>query len=199
MRIVLTLALIIGFMACQQESSNDTTTEESSNSVANTAPASIPTTEYPIVEVYQNKNGVPIYNGFLEADTSTMSSGNKYMVKVIAYDLWGKFLYLDKNYEVVATDKPDEITAADLGLYHPYLLRISVMTKPVSLQNVQTVQLGFSDNGVSSIHRTDFLNARLEGWDMQLSTKRNFTPCKQDDLKCNAEGVLQNIVGSMFR
>lgn len=183
----------MAFVACKNETTTTSTTTE-------TAPPVVYTTkDYPLVEFYRNKNEVQIYNGFIEADTSIMSSGNKYMIQVVAYELWKKFLYLDKNFEIAATDNPDEITLADLSPYHPYLLRMSMMSKPAGFQNVQTVQVGFSDTGVSSIHRTDFLQARIEGWDMKLSSKKNFSPCKEDDLRCKAESVLASIVESMFR
>ncbi|MFK7947255.1 MAG: hypothetical protein AB8G11_06690 [Saprospiraceae bacterium] len=157
------------------------------------------TTEYPVVDVYQNTNGVPIYNGFIDMDTLEMSSGNKYIMNTMAYNVWNKFLYLDNNYEVVITDKPDEVSKMNLGKFHPYILRISVMKKPVNLQNVQTVVVGISDNGVSNVHRTDFLQARLEGWDMQLSTKQNFPSCTTDDLECKAKQITASVVNSMFR
>lgn len=157
------------------------------------------TTEHPIVEVYQNTNGVPIYNGFIDLDTLDMSSGNKYIVNTVAYNLWNKFMYLNNNYEVVITDKPDEVAQMNLGKFHPYILRISVMKKPVNILNVQTVVAGISDNGVSSVHRTDFLQARLDGWDMQLSTKQNFPSCTTDDLECKAKQLTISVVSSMFR
>lgn len=157
------------------------------------------TTEHPIVDVYYNKNGVPIHNGFLDMDTLEMSSGNKYIMNTVSYNLWNKFLYLDNNYEIVITDKPDEVSRMNLGKFHPYILRISVMKKPVNLQNVQTVVASISDNGVSNVHRTDFLQARLDGWDMQLSTKKNFPNCTTDDMECKAKQLTISVVSSMFR
>jgi hypothetical protein len=194
MRLLLAIMILMSFVACKNEvMTTPSTTVE-------TVPlVTYSTKDYPLVEFYRNKNEVQIYNGFIEADTSIMSSGNKFMIQVVAYELWGKFLYLTKNYEIVATDNPDEITLADLGAYHPYLLRVSMMSKPAGFQNVQMVQVGFSDTGVSSVHRTDFLQARIEGWDMKLSSKKNFSPCTEDDLRCKAESVLGTIVESMFR
>jgi hypothetical protein len=196
MRLLFAITILLSIVACKNE---NTTPEITTVNSTTTASADVSTIEYPLVEFYRNTNGVQIYNGFVDADTSMMSSGNKYMIDVVAYELWGKFLYLDKNNEFVATDKPDELTLDDLGSFHPYLLRVSMMKKPGAFQNVQTVQVSFSDNGVSSIHRTDFLKARVEGWDMQLSTKKNFSPCIEDDLKCKAESVLSSIVASLFR
>ena len=108
-------------------------------------------------------------------------------------------MYLNRKYEVVATDTPEKITSSDLGAYHPYLVRIAVMPKPYNIQNAQEIEVKFSDMGIPSIHRTDFLKARLDGWDMELSTKQNFAACTENDLRCNAERVLETVVGNMFR
>lgn len=170
-----------------------------STSITTVATQTYTTVEHPIVEVYQNTSGVPIYNGFIEMDTINMSSGNKYIMNTMAYNLWNKFLYLDNNYEVVMTDKPDEVSKMLLGKFHPYLIRLSVMPKPLNLQNVQTVVVGISDNGVSNVQRTDFLKARKDGWDMQLSTSQNFPNCTTDDLECKAQQLTGIVVSSMFR
>jgi hypothetical protein len=194
MKLLFGIMILISFGACKNEIPTTGT------AVTTATPTVTYTTKnYPLVEFYRNKNGIQIYNGFVDADTSTMSSGNKYMIQVVAYELWEDFLYLDKNYEIATTNNPDDLTLADLGAYHPYLLRVSMRSKPVGFQNVQTVQVGFSDTGVSSVHRTDFLQARIEGWDMKLSSKKNFSPCTEDDLRCKAESVLGSIVESMFR
>ncbi len=197
--LVLTI-LIIGFIACNQ--STPTTTENNSTEVTSESISeeqTITTTQKPLVESYQNQNGVPIYNGFIDADTTKVAAGNKYIIDVVAYELWGKFLYLNKNYEVVATNEPESIATSDLGVYHPYLVRVTMMPKPYSIQNAQEVEIRFSEMGIPSIHRTDFLKARLDGWDQQLSTTKNFAACTENDLRCNAERVLETVVGSMFR
>lgn len=193
--ITLLSVLILGCKKGEQNVTNQQSTETPTPVETQT----YSTIEHPIVEVYQNKNGVPVYNGFIDMDTLDMSSGNKYILNTMAYNVWNKFLYLDNNYEVVITDKPDEVSPMNLGKFHPYLLRISVMKKPVNLQNVQTVVVGISDNGVSNVHRTDFLQARLDGWDMQLSTKQNFPNCTTDDLECKAKQITASVVSSMFR
>lgn len=197
MRHLIIILLLTGLFACKKGEQN--TTEQTTETVQTVETTTYSTTEYPIVEVYQNTQGVPIYNGFLEADTLNMSSGNKYIMNTVIYNVWGKYLYLDKNYEAVITDKPDAVSKMDLGKFHPYIIRISVMKKPTNLQNVQSIVAGISDNGVSNVHRTDFLNARLEGWDMQLSTKKNFPSCSTDDLECKAKNLTISVVGSMFR
>lgn len=192
--------IVFSVVACKNEPTPNNVTENTENQAIVNTPV-IETTKHPIVEYYQNKNGVPIYNGFVKLDTINISSGNKYILDIVAYDLWGKFFYLNKKYEVVATDNPDEITNADLGTFHPYLLRISTMDKPSNWvnPNVQTVEVSISDNGVSNIKRTDFLNARLEGWDMKLSVEKNFPPCTKDDLECKAKGVLSSVAAILFR
>lgn len=197
---ILTILLFIGLISCKNEveQANNTVNTTASNTV-NTESTTASVTQQRIVEYYQNKNGIPIYNGFIDADTANVAAGNKYIIDVVAYELWGKFLYLNSKYEVTATDKPEEITASDLGAFHPYLVRVSIMPKPYSIQNAQEIEVKFSDMGIPSIHRTDFLKARSEGWDMQLSTKQNFAACTENDLRCNAERVLETVVGNMFR
>ena len=74
-----------------------------------------------------------------------------------------------------------------------------MIPKPYNIQNAQEVEVRFSDMGIPAIHRTDFLKARLDGWNQELSTKQNFAACTENDLRCNAERVLETVVGTMFR
>lgn len=196
-KIIVITFLSVLVLGCKKGEQNTTNQQAPTSTTVETPTYS--TTEHPIVEVYQNTSGVPIYNGFIDMDTLDMSSGNKYILNTMAYNLWNKFLYLNNNYEVVMTDKPDEVSPMNLGKFHPYILRLSFMKKPVNLQNVQTVVVGISDNGVSNVHRTDFLQARLDGWDMQLSTKQNFPTCTTDDLECKAKQITASVVASLFR
>ena len=80
------LLLIIGLISCKSEMGNtDKVTKESpSTSISSESNTTTNATQQPIVEYYQNENGIPIYNGFIDADTTNVASGNKYIIDVIS-------------------------------------------------------------------------------------------------------------------